>query len=179
MVSTNGSKISEVERAIGLPIQGIALEINEIQSLDVEQVAREKALAAYAILHRPLLVDDTGLAIAALGGLPGALVTWFLSAIGPAGITALVRDPTKRQAVATTAIGYADKGGVWTFRGDRLGTIASAPRGEGGFGFDGIFIPDGQTKTYAEMEAVEKTEHSMRSTAIQQLRDFLLIHIST
>lgn len=173
IVSTNQAKIAEIQAFLELTLTGASLDIQEIQSLDVEHVAREKGRAAFTALGRPVLVDDTGLSVETLGGLPGALVTWFLSALGPAGIVNLMRGQTNRNATAATAIAYADEHGVWTFLGQVSGTISEEPRGEQGFGFDEIFIPACCSRTYAEMNASEKTENSMRTVALKKLKRFL------
>jgi XTP/dITP diphosphohydrolase len=68
VVTGNEKKAKEIEAITGLSVENVDLEIKEIQSLIVADVAKEKALAAYQRLHVPVIVDDTGMAIAALGG---------------------------------------------------------------------------------------------------------------
>jgi XTP/dITP diphosphohydrolase len=119
------------------------------------------------------VVDDTGMAIAALGGLPGPLVAWFLERLQPRGIVGLLAGQGDRRAEVSTCIGYADERGARTFLGTVAGAVPLEPRGDGGFGYDSIFIPDGQAKTYAEMTVDEKNAASMRRVALEKLRDFL------
>ena len=99
--------------------------------------------------------------IAALGGLPGALVFWFLDTLGPEGILRLMRDQSDRSASVSTCIAYCDGPDVRLFEGVVEGTLSSESRGANGFGHDPIFIPDRQSKTYAEMTAEEKNALSM------------------
>jgi XTP/dITP diphosphohydrolase len=118
-----------------------------------------------------VLVEDTGLYVDALGGLPGALVRWFLLTIGPAGICALIPPGADRAATARSAVALCDGDDVAILVGETRGAIAAAPRGAGGFGWDPIFIPEGASRTFAEMDLEEKFRYSMRRRALQRLRD--------
>ena len=174
IVTGNPNKAKEIEALIGAPVESASLDIKEVQSLSVAEVAREKALAAYRALGVPVVVDDTGMNIEALGGLPGALVFWFLDTIGPEGILRLMRDSEDRRASVSTCIAYCEGPDVRLFEGIIEGTVSTEIRGTNGFGYDPIFIPNGQSKTYAEMTTEEKNTISMRSIALSKLRDFLV-----
>ena len=102
-VSGNAGKAREVEAILGTPVERLPLDLPEIQALDVAEVVRHKALEAFAAAGRPVLVEDTGLYVDALGGLPGALVKWFLQTVGPAGICAMLPAGAPRGATARTA----------------------------------------------------------------------------
>lgn len=173
VVTGNTKKAQEIGTIIGRPVDNVELDIAEIQSLDVEEVARDKAVKAYQQLSRPVIVDDTGMSIPALGGMPGALVVWFLDSIGPSGILKLLSGIPDRAASVSTAIGYADYRGVRVFIGTVDGTVPAAERGDNGFGYDTIFIPDGQQLTYAEMTSDQKNAVSMRAIALKKLAAFL------
>jgi len=170
-VSGNAGKAREVEAILGFPVERLDLDLPEIQALDVAEVARYKAQAAFAHAGRPVIVEDTGLYLDALGGLPGALVRWFLATVGPAGICALLPPGADRSARARTAVAFCDGGTVDVFVGETAGTITTAPRGDGGFGWDPIFRPSGGSGTFAEMDAAEKAAHSMRRRALEGLRE--------
>lgn len=173
VVTGNKGKAAEIEAITGYLVEAVNLDIQEVQSLDVEVVAKEKALAAYRQLSRPVVVDDTGMTIEALKGLPGALVSWFLDTLGPEGIVRLIVGESNRKASVSTCIGYADATGAYTFVGTIYGALTTEPRGAGGFGYDPIFVPDGQDRTYAEMTSEEKNAQSMRKEALIKFRDFL------
>jgi non-canonical purine NTP pyrophosphatase (RdgB/HAM1 family) len=170
-VSSNAGKVGEVEAILGRPVERLALDLPEIQALEVEEVARHKALTAFERAGRPVVVEDTGLYIEALHGLPGALVRWFLGTIGAGGICDLIPRGAERAARARTAIAYCDGEAVEVFSGETRGVIVPAPAGRGGFGWDPIFQPDGATRTFAEMEQAEKTVYSMRRQALERMRD--------
>lgn len=172
-VSGNPGKVREIAAMFGAPVRGLDLDLPEIQSLAVAEVARAKARAAFDQAGQPLIVEDTGLYIDALGGLPGALVRWFLATIGPAGIASLLPADASRAAVARTAIAYCDGDTVTVFVGETTGEIAAQPEGDQGFGWDPIFRPTGSPRTFAEMDLAEKTVSSMRRKALDQLRTYL------
>ena len=173
IVTGNSEKAAEIENMTGWGFQAVDLRIPEIQSLDVVEVAAEKALSAYISLRRPVVVDDTGLYIEALGGLPGALVTWFLDRLGPNGILDLIRFTSDRRATVSTCLAIASAVGVKTFVGTIQGHLADRPRGTGGFGYDSIFIPNSHSKTYAEMDPSERVSCSMRMIALSKLKSHL------
>jgi XTP/dITP diphosphohydrolase len=173
VVTGNKRKALEIGQILGCEVEAKALEIQEIQSLDVVYVARHKAAQAFEQLGCPVLVDDTGMVIEALNGLPGALVVWFLDAVGPAGILQMIAHQENRRARVSTCIGYADSTGVYTFLGEVSGSIPSELLGENGFGYDPIFIPDGADVTYAQMSDEQKNANSMRGIALAALRRFL------
>lgn len=168
-ITSNPYKVAEVERILRRPIMTESLCLPEIQEAEVEPVARQKALAAYARLGRAVLVEDTGLALAGWNGLPGALIKWFLAALGPDGICRALAAEANRAATATTVCAYHDGAGLRLFTAQVEGIIPRAPRGSGGFGWDSIFQPAGGARTFAEMEPEEKDTYSMRRLALEKL----------
>lgn len=173
LVTGNKNKAAEVSAILGLDIEPVNLELDEIQAIDVADVALAKAKSAFDKLGRAVIVDDTGMSIAALNGLPGAFVAWFLDALGPSGILDLLAGKTDRSASVKTCIGYADSSGVEIFTGEVFGSISTEERGTNGFGYDPIFVPAGEDKTYAQMSAEEKNATSMRRQALIKLKEYL------
>jgi XTP/dITP diphosphohydrolase len=176
-ITSSANKLAEVERILGRPLTRTSLPLEEIQAIDLEPVVRHKAHQAYARLGRPVLVEDTGLAFTAWNGLPGALIKWFLTALGPNGICKLLRDETNRAATATTLFGYDNGMEYRVFAGTVSGVIAETPRGTNGFGWDAIFQPLGSDWTFAEMTPEEKDRFSMRRLALEQLRNSGLLDL--
>jgi XTP/dITP diphosphohydrolase len=168
-VTSNPGKLREIEEFLGERVEQIDLDLPEIQALDVADVVRQKALSAFAAVGRPIVVEDTGLSIDALGGLPGALIKWFLIAIGPAGICRLIPPDAGRAATARSAIGYCAGETVEIFTGETRGEIVLEPAGDD-FGWNPIFRPDGSPRTFAEMNVEERNRFSMRRLALEQLR---------
>lgn len=173
LITGNQGKAREFSQLLGFEIRTEKIPLPEIQSTDVEEVAKIKAETAYMQLKRPVFVDDTGLYIQAWGQLPGALVAWFLDNVGNEGILKMLKDWDQRNATVKTALGYCDNRGARVFVGELPGEIAHSLRGENGFGYDPIFIPKGQHKTFAEMTEADKNVVSMRAVAAKRLRDYL------
>lgn len=169
-VTSNEHKLHEAEAILGMRLESAAPDVPELQSLDFGEVASAKARAARNALDDPktrIIVDDSGLVVDAWNGFPGALTKWFLTSVGLDGLLRMLSAFDRRSAksVCVVAVSEAD-GDVHLFRGEIKGRIAEAPRGEGGFGYDPVFVPEGQDLTYAEMGR-EKQENSHRNRAFK------------
>lgn len=163
-VTSRAEKAREAER-LGFAIERLDLDLPEPQGLDPSDIVEAKARAAYAALGRPVFVEDSGLAVRAWGGFPGALVKWLEKSAGVAGLARMLDPFPDRGATAVCVIGFCDGAAVVTARGETRGAIAAAPRGEGGFGWDAIFVPEGDARTFAEMPPAEKDRISHRRRA--------------
>jgi XTP/dITP diphosphohydrolase len=175
-VTSNHNKAREAAEILGIELRSIALDLPEVQDLDVAQVAAVKAAAARAALDAPdspILVEDSGLVIETWNGLPGALTKWFLASVGNEGILRMLSGEEKRsaRAVCAVAIAFAD-GSARVFLGEVGGMIGLESRGSGGFGWDPIFVPEGYSETYAELGS-RKHEDSHRARALRAARDAL------
>ena len=158
---------------MGFDVERLDLDLPEPQALDPSDIVEAKARAAYAALQRPVLVEDSALAIAAWGGFPGALVKWLEKSAGVASLARMLDPFPERGATAICVIGYCDGGEVVTARGETRGSIAPAPRGTAGFGWDVLFVPEGSDRTFAEMAPSEKDRVSHRRRAWDVLAEKL------
>ena len=143
-----------------------------------EENAAIKALAAARASGETALADDSGLCVDALGGRPGVHTADY--ATRPDGardhrwamerligeLNGAGTDPERRTArfVAVLCLATPD-GATRHWRGEVPGTIAPAPRGEGGHGYDPLFVPEGHERTFGEMSAGEKAGLSHRARA--------------
>lgn len=173
LITGNPHKVKEFERILGVTVASKKIELPEIQDTDVAVVAKSKAQMAYDQLQHPVVVDDSGIYIHAWGKLPGALIIWFVENVGMEGMLRMLEDWEDRSATAEVAVAYCDEHGPQVFVGKLDGTISTEPRGDAGFGYDSVLIPNGHTKTRAEMTHEERDPDSPRRAAIMQLRDFL------
>ena len=169
LVTGNPNKALEAERVLGLRPKWHAVDLPEIQSLDLIDVLRAKADVAWDALQQPLVVDETSLELGAMNGFPGPLVKWMLESVGAAGIARTADALEDRRIVARCALLYRDGQGEILAEGRVGGTSALEERGDGGFGWDKIFIPDGHTRTFAEMSAEEKDRIGHRGLAWRAL----------
>jgi len=169
-VSSNENKTKEIESILGMKLKRVNLNIPEIQSIDVEIVARDKVKKAYDLVKKPVMVEDTGLYIQEWNGFPGALVKWVLKYIEKQGICKLVSK--NRKAFAKTCVCLFNGKEMKTFTGEIQGEIAEEPGKSNGFGWDPIFVPLGYEKPFSEL-GEEKNKMSMRRKAFEKVKTFL------
>lgn len=141
-----------------------------------EENALAKARDASRATGLPAVADDSGLEVDALNGMPGVLSARWSGAHGddPANtelVLAQLRDvPDERRGAAfVSACALVDGDREVVVRGEWRGAIVRAPRGEGGFGYDPVFLPDGSDRTAAELTPAEKDAASHRGRALAQL----------
>ena len=137
--------------------------------------AELKAKAAAARAGKPALADDSGLAVAALGGAPGIYSARWAGGAKDFGLAmrkvegALLGKTDRRAAfVCALSLAWPD-GHAETFDGRIEGTLVFPPRGERGFGYDPIFVPEGGAETFGEMAPEEKHRISHRALAFAKL----------
>ena len=168
LATSNKNKLREVSEILGYELESIDIDLEEIQAIDVIEVSKSKAIEGYKKMGFSVLVEDTSLSIDAWGGLPGALIKWFMQTVDNDGIIKMLGSEKNRGAVAKTVFAYADENGVHIFEGEIKGRIAKEARGENGFGWDRIFIPLDSEITFAEMSSGEKNKFSMRKLALDK-----------
>lgn len=148
-----------------------------------EENAILKALAISRDQRLPVVADDSGLEVDALGGAPGIYSARYAGekATDPSNVEKLLRElvdrnipAAKRTARFRCVIALARDGKLLgTFEGLAEGRIVDVPRGQNGFGYDPIFVPAGFDKTFAELSAETKNEISHRAKAITALSNAL------
>ncbi len=169
-VTSSEHKHREAQAILGVTLERVALGLPEPQGLDVEAVARAKARLAFAELGRPVLVEDTALELAALGGFPGPLIRWLLESAGVEAIPRLLDSFPNRAARARCVALVFDGEREHLGSGCVEGEIAACARGASGFGWDVVFMPAwGGGRTYAEMPPEEKNARSHRALAFRNL----------
>ena len=170
--TTNENKLREDKNILKMDVESVPLDIDEIQSIDTEEVAVKKAEAYYNALSKPILIEDVAFTFNALNGLPGTYIKDFLKALGNQGMIDLLKGRRDRGAVAIATLVYFD-GEPHVFPGEVTGKIAEKIRGESGFGWDQIFIPDGDSRSFAEMGEAEKAKYSHRAKSLAKFKAWL------
>ncbi len=176
LVSGNKKKAEEVARILPVKINVREIELDEIQELDAEKVVLHKLNQAFEIVKGPVIVDDVSFEVAVWNGFPGPLIKWLLHASGGDNASVMLKmleGVTDRRVTAKLAIGFHDGEKAHIFIGESPGTIAYEIKGDNGFGWDPVFIPEGFTQTFAEMDPLEKDKVSHRGRALKKLSDFL------
>lgn len=146
------------------PFKGKGVEIQA----DIAEVASYSAAIAANRYRRPLIVEDAGLYVEALDGFPGAFSSFVFGTIGIPGLLALL-EKKPRKAAFHSAVAYCEPGGKpRVFAGRVEGTVCATPSGGNGFGFDPVFVPEGQKKTMGELTLEEKCAISHRGDAMRR-----------
>jgi XTP/dITP diphosphohydrolase len=166
----NLDKWWEAERILGRSLSRMALELPEPQKASSIEVARAKLASAREQIAGPVIVEDSGLELAAFGGFPGPFIKWWELLGGLESICRSLGLDEDRSATAVCALAVFDGEEELVVEGRVQGSIALAPRGTEGFGWDPIFVPAGDSRTFAEMAAAEKDSISHRKRAWEQLR---------
>jgi XTP/dITP diphosphohydrolase len=143
--------------------------------------ARIKAHAAAKLTGRPAIADDTGLEVDALGGAPGVQAARYSGpdATYASNVAKLLRElagvPAGKRGARfrTVCVAAWPDGRELSADGSLEGVIAEAPRGTNGFGYDPVFVPAGETRTYAELTDAEKNAISHRGRAARALGEML------
>lgn len=174
-ITGNQDKADYLAKTLGIQLAHHKVELMEIQSTSLEEIVTYKVRQAYDILRTPVLVEDVSLGFDVLGGLPGPFIKYFVDA--PDGLEKLCRmldGFDNRNAEAACVFGYYDGERLELLRGGLRGSIADHPRGENGFGWDKIFIPDGyEGKTRAELDPADDTKTYATIKPFDRLRILL------
>lgn len=157
-LTTNKFKFREAEIILknkynlDIEIMNPEFEVYEIQAKTCAKVAAFSVKYAANILGKPCLKSDTGLYLEALGGLPGPYNAYFDKQIGVDKFLKMIKDETNRKATIEHCFAFCepDKEPV-VFTGKNHGTISKEPHGKDGRWHDFFYIPDGETRTLAEI----------------------------
>ncbi len=185
LATRNPGKVAELRALLAdLPVELVsAAEIAGAPEVEedaptLEGNARKKAEALHHHTGLPALADDTGLEVDALGGAPGVHSARFAGdeADSEVNCKRLLRELAQaedRRARFRTVLAFAEGDDVRFFEGVCPGAITAVERGEGGFGYDSVFVPCGETQTFAEMPAVAKNWISHRGRALKEFAAYL------
>lgn len=182
--TNNDNKVSEVRsildgkfRIFSLKEAGIDIDIPEPYET-LEENAREKAIVIHRLTNENCFAEDTGLEVDALSGEPGVKSARYAGEARSfeKNIDKLLdklAGSKNRDAQFRTIICLICKGKEKIFEGICKGTIIAERRGNSGFGYDPVFVPDGSSKTFAEMTMAEKNAFSHRNKAVEKLANYL------
>ena len=180
----NQNKLAEVKKLLQTGIElftpadfGLTEEIPETGNT-LEHNARQKARFIFEKLKMNCFADDTGLEVEALHGAPGVYSARYAGEEKNAEknmdkLLSELQNHENRNACFKTIIALIIDGTEYLFEGRIDGQISSAKKGNSGFGYDPVFIPQGYSKTFAEMSLEEKNKISHRAIAIRKLTEFL------
>jgi XTP/dITP diphosphohydrolase len=159
-VTGNMAKINSAKRFLepyGITVNHIKMDTPEIQADNVDDIAKYSAKYASEVLKRDVIKNDTGFYIEALNGFPGAYSHYAEETLGYEGVLKLLEGKENRKAKFVEAFAYCKYGeDPIIFKSITNGKIDYKPSGEYGWGWDHIFIPDGEEKPFANFPDNER-----------------------
>jgi XTP/dITP diphosphohydrolase len=185
--TNNENKVKEIRSVLGdqfsiitLKEAGIDIDIPEPHDT-IEANASEKSKVIYELTGKNCFSEDTGLEVEVLNGEPGVKSARYAGDGKDFGanVDKLLRNmkgETNRKARFKTVISLMLDGKEMLFEGICNGSIIDSPRGNSGFGYDPVFVPETEKRTFAEMSMEEKNLFSHRKKAVQKLIQYLLKH---
>jgi len=181
-ITTNEYKFKEaceIFQKFNLSLEMLKYPLPEIQGDTLIEVVIWKANEAFKIIDPPFIIEDTGLFINRLNGFPGVYSSYVYRTIGLEGILRLMQNIDDRSAYFE-ALGLVSIGKhvFKIFRKRVYGHISKRIRGEGGFGYDPIFIPEGEGRTFAEMNITEKNKISHRGGLFRDIANYLKLRMT-
>ncbi len=182
--TNNRNKVAEIQSLVGanftiIPLKEAGIEIDIPEPHDqLDANAHEKAVTIFNLTQQNCFSEDTGLEIVALDGAPGVKSARYAGENSNAQanidlVLSKMAGIENRTAQFRTVICLIWENQTYYFEGVCKGQILSNIQGENGFGYDPIFVPDGATKSFANMTMDEKNTFSHRKKAVKQLFDFL------
>jgi len=176
-ITSNKGKLEEARAALGplgYEVRQNNLGYPELQVDTLDEVALFGMEHVKSRIKGAFILEDSGLFIEPLGGFPGVYSAYALKTLGNPGILELLKNKKDRKAAFRSCFGYFDpKKGPQLAKGECKGSISTEMRGTGGFGFDPIFIPEGDSRTYAEIPLDEKNQISHRGRSMKVLVELL------
>lgn len=188
LASRNKHKIEELRstlKPLGITLKS-TYDFPDLDEVEEDQPTLEgnalkKARYVFEETGLPALSDDTGLEVDALDGRPGVYSARYAgeSATYQNNVDKLLGELSgipaeKRGAQFRTVVAFVTPEDEYTFEGVCRGKILDEERGDGGFGYDPVFLPQGYEQTFAELDVEIKNEISHRGRAIQKLKRFLV-----
>ncbi len=172
VITTNDGKFAEFSQALSAAVQELTrldMPYPEVQADSLEEVVRFGMEWLSSRLEGSFVIDDSGLFIDSLGGFPGVYSSYAFRTLGMRGILKLLQGVPGRGATFKTVLGLYHNGTAALFQGECRGRISTSPEGDGGFGYDPVFIPVGEERSFAEMTPSEKNGVSHRGRAVAAL----------
>jgi len=171
VITSNPGKVAEYQKAfdaLNIEMEHFRLPYDEVQTSDLEEVVEKGMDEIIKKGVRDFIIDDSGLFVDALKGFPGVWSAYAQKTIGNQGILRLMEGIEDRGAEFRCCIGCDIGGRRIVVTGKCRGFITDSEQGDGGFGFDPIFSPDGE-RTFAEIPIDEKNSMSHRGNAVKLL----------
>lgn len=176
LVTQNSNKVKEFKLVLEpeFKVKQIKVDYPELRSDDNVEIVKLAAKMLAEKFGMPITVEDSGFFVGALKGFPGTYAAYTFKRIGNKGILKLMDGVSNRKCSYKCAVGYCEpsKDPV-AFTGEEQGTVAEQERGQQGWGYDLIFIPNEETKTYGELRQGNDID-LFRKRALEKFKEYLV-----
>jgi XTP/dITP diphosphohydrolase len=179
LLTSNPGKVEEIKlhlKKFGIDVLAKDMEISEIKSDNQEDIAIEKVKFAAKKIKKSVIAEDTGIYFEAYKNFPGTNSRWIFDSLGYGGILKLLEGKA-RKAFFKTTVGFCEPNKEpKIFVGICRGEITDKPRGNPHprLPYDAVFIPEGETRTFAEMTKEEKNKYSHRAKAVEKFAEWFV-----
>lgn len=178
LITSNPQKAKEIAIALepyGIALTHQAIDLPEIQSNRLEDVIIDKVSKAYAVVQQPVIVDDAGIYFSEYKEFPGVYSRYMFMALDFAGLFKLIDHPQLAYFASFIAYKATADSAPQLFSGRCEGTVIPDQRGtlKPTMPYDSMFIPRGDTRTFAEMPISDKQKYDHRSQAIRKFANYL------
>lgn len=174
-VTSNPHKFREAARILcewGIGVEWLKIRYAELQEDSISRIVSSSLDWLDKKVERPFFIDDAGMFVRALSGFPGPYSSYVFRTLGNEGILKLIEGKGDRKAAFRSVVGLMTDEGARLFAAETHGTIAKRVRGTA-WGFDPIFIPDGEDRTYSEL-GLKKDGVSHRRKSLEKMAHWFL-----
>lgn len=174
-ITWNSWKFQEAKFVLwdNIELKQVDIDLPEIQTTSVKEVIEAKLKEWCKKLNSPFVVEDTGLEFEAWNSLPWALIKFFIKSVWVEWIIQMLKTFENKKAKVVCYVWYFDWDKTMFFCWEVEWSISSEVLWESWFAFDTIFIPKGESRTFAQMSKEEKNEVSHRKLAFEKLKEYL------
>lgn len=172
VVTSNPGKVAEYREAfedMGIEMEHVRIPYDEVQTSELEEVVEKGMEELRSMGLRDFIIDDSGMFVEELKGFPGVYSAYVQKTLGNDGVLKVMEGVEDRRATFKCCIGCDIGGRTIIVTGTCDGFILHEPRGDGGFGYDPIFSPDG-IRSFSEIGIDDKNRISHRGNAVELLR---------
>jgi non-canonical purine NTP pyrophosphatase (RdgB/HAM1 family) len=174
-VTKNLNKVADAKKLLpDFEIHHINFDVPEIQSLSTKEIIEFKLKYAYEKVKEPCFVMDAALHFDCLNGFPGPYIKfWYEKTVGAEKTTKIAQLFKQTGCQFRNGLGFFDGKKMKYFEEIVEGNISKKPRGTNGYEWDVIFVPKGETRTFAEMTFEEKQKYAPQKKLLAKLARFL------
>lgn len=172
-ITWNQNKADYLSKYLGYPVDHLKLDLDEIQSMNLNEIVERKVRQAYDLIKKPVIVEDVSLEFIALWWLPWPFIKFFVDKVPFEIICSMIPTWLTRKAVAKCVFWYFDWESLKLFEGNLDWEITNKPSGNSGYWWDNIFIPDWYNITRASLDEENDKKTYLKIKPFAKLKEYL------